>query len=151
MTKRREVVFESDIALADRPTRGKLAEKQPVNFLVLAEIEVLCGRAARLSYLTEYEVGQLIAEIKFVKKSGPVFSRESIPVNLSPSIRSGEVTFSPFFIVREFLRSVTVNLHNIVTPLLHFIQGSIVILENQVSGCQVHVFRAFEEIWICFR
>jgi len=67
-----------------------------------------------------------------MQKSGPIFSRESIPVNLSPSIRS-------------------VNLHNIVTPLLHFIQGSIVILENQISGCQVHVFRVFEEIWICFR
>lgn len=119
MTKRREVTFEADSLIIDRPNR--------------AEVEVLCGRAARLSYLTQYELEQLMREIRFVRESGPVFSREAIPVNLSPSVRS-------------------VNLYNIITPLLQIIHvGPIIILDNQHSGCQVYIFRVFDEIWISFR
>jgi len=121
MTKRREVAFETDTLIVDRPNK--------------AEVEVLCGRAARMAYLTEYELEQLIEENRFILESMPVFSRDSLPV---PPRQSASIH--------------SVNLHNIITPLLQIIQtGPIVILDNQLTGCQVHLFRIFDEIWITFR
>lgn len=88
-----------------------------------------------MAYLTEYELEQLVQENRFVLESMPVFSRDSLPV---PPRHSASIH--------------SVNLHNIITPLLQIIQtGPIVVLDNQQTGCQVHVFRIFDEIWITFR
>ena len=140
-----------DIGFDDKKKRGRLRNRhfncwpaqqgwaKGKNWSVtngrIAEVEVLCGRAARMAYLTEYELEQLIEENRFILESMPVFSRDSLPV---PPRQSASIH--------------SVNLHNIITPLLQIIQtGPIVILDNQLTGCQVHLFRIFDEIWITFR
>jgi hypothetical protein len=41
--------------------------------------------------------------------------------------------------------------HSIWAPWSDYIQGSIVIVDNDKTGCQVYVFEIFDEIWVCFR
>ena len=68
MTKRREVYFEYE-SVTDKPTKGNWIEPTHFShlpdfgctwryFIFLAEIEVLCSRAARLSYLSPFEFTQ---------------------------------------------------------------------------------------------
>ena len=75
MTKRREVYFEYE-SVTDKPTKGNIYFSLrfftvcPILgaydfILFLAEIEVLCSRAARLSYLSPFELSQAINEVGF--------------------------------------------------------------------------------------
>ena len=76
------------------PTAVRIQNKSSlILFRLIAEVEVLCGRAARMAYLTEYELEQLIAENRFVLDSMPVFSRDSLPVRQSASVHSVTLGF----------------------------------------------------------
>ena len=104
MTKRREVTFETEVLIVDRPNRGKDTQNKSslILFRLIAEVEVLCGRAARMAYLTEYELEQLIAENRFILDSMPVFSRDSLPVHQSASVHSVTLGFLLYLLIRTW-------------------------------------------------
>ena len=65
MTKRREVYFEYESEQTNQPKVIELNLRIPITCpilgaydVILAEIEVLCSRAARLSYLSPFELTQ---------------------------------------------------------------------------------------------
>merc|ERR1712159_853423 len=139
MTKRREVYFEYE-SVTDKPTK--------------AEIEVLCSRAARLSYLSPFELTQAINEhtqvtINRLSKLTSLTSTADINWKgfTSRTTRGGIIARS--ISSRISIRSANIN--NIVSPLLRIIQGSIIIYDNSDTGCQVYIFQVFDEIWISFR
>merc|ERR550534_678960 len=137
MTKRREVYFEYE-SVTDKPSK--------------AEIVVLCSRAARLSYLSPFELTQAINEhthvtINRLSKLTSFTSDINWKGVASRTTRGGTIARS--ISSRISIRSANIN--NIVSPLLRIIQGSIIIYDNSDTGCQVYIFQVFDEIWISFR
>merc|ERR1719402_499870 len=131
MTKRREVFFEYE-SVTDKPT--------------IAEIEVLCSRAARLSYLSPFELSQAINEHTHINRLTVACKKQgSSRFNLRGVTSLASRGYASNISVRS------VNLSNIVGPLLRIIQGSIIIFDNSDTGCQVYMFQVFDEIWISFR
>jgi len=84
-------------------------------------IEILCGRAAKLAYLSAHDLNALFYDVT-----------ESLTEDSS-------ICSQPYSTLET------------VGPLLQLVSGEIIILKNETTGCQVYIFEFFDEIWISFR